>query len=209
MTKAKTKQANEIKLPTFRKFLPYVLLIGGIIGVFAAGMLTYEKITLLENPNTSLNCDINPIVACGPVINQPQAAAFGVPNPFLGLVGFAVMATIGAGMLAGATYKRWFWMGAQVGVTFAAAFVTWLQYQTIFNINALCPYCMVTWAVTIPIFLYVTLFNFQESHIKTHPKLKAAVVFAKKHHIDILVTWFLIIFMVIMYHFWYYWKTLI
>ena len=37
--------------------------------------------------------------------------------------------------------------------------VTWLQYQTIFHINALCPWCMVTWAMMIPTFWAVTARN--------------------------------------------------
>ena len=38
-------------------------------------------------------------------------------------------------------------------------FVHWLIYQSVFVIGALCPYCMVVWAVTIPTFFYVTVHN--------------------------------------------------
>lgn len=100
------------------------MLISGIIGVVCAGILTQDKLELLQHPNTQLNCDLNPIVACGPVIGKPQASAFGFPNPYLGLVGFAVTATVGAAMLAGAAFKRWFWLGLEAGLIFAVAFVT-------------------------------------------------------------------------------------
>lgn len=193
---------------TLVNVLPWLLLISGIIGVFSAGMLTYEKIELLKHPNAELGCDLNPIVACGPVINKPQASAFGFPNPFIGLVGFAVVATVGGAMLAGAVFRRWFWLGLQAGVTFAVGFVTWLQFETIFRIHALCPYCMTVWIVTIPVFLYVTLYNLQAGHLKTPTRLKGAVGFARKHHGDILILWYLIIIGVILNRFWYYWKTL-
>ena len=45
-------------------------------------------------------------------------------------------------------------------------FVTWLQYETIFRIHALCPYCMVVWTVTIPMFWYTTLYNLRGGNIK-------------------------------------------
>lgn len=194
---------------TLAQTLPYILLIGGIVGVFCAAMLTIEKFNLLQNPNTSLLCDLNPIVACGPVINKPQASAFGFPNPIIGLVGFGVVTTIGAAMLAGATFKRWFWLGLQAGVTFGVAFVTWLQFQTIYRIGALCPFCMVVWSVMIPMFWYTTLYNLREGHIRMPTRLKAFNNFLQRHHGDVLIAWFLSLIGLITHHFWYYWKTLI
>lgn len=194
---------------SLKRSLPYVLLIGGAIGVFCSGMLTLEKIHLLKNPGAPLACDLNPIVACGSVINTDQASAFGFPNPFIGLVGFAVVATIGAGMLAGARFRRWFWLGLQLGTIFGVGFITWLQFQTIFRIGALCPYCMAVWVVMIPIFTYVTLYNLAEGHIRTPAKLKGLVEFLQKNHGYLLLAWYLAILGVILNHFWFYWKTLV
>jgi uncharacterized membrane protein len=188
---------------------PYILLIGGIIGLLCAGILTIEKINLLKDPSKPLGCDLNPIIACGSVINTSQASAFGFPNPLIGLVGFSFVAAVGTGMLAGATFKRWFWLMLQVGVIFGVCFVTWLQFQSIFRIGALCPFCMVVWGVMIPIFLYTTLYTLREGHIKISSKLRGFVKFLQRHHADILIAWFLVIAAVILQHFWYYWKTVL
>jgi hypothetical protein len=110
-------------------------------------------------------------------------------------------------MLAGAQYKRWFWLGLQIGVTFGICFITWLQFETIFRIKALCPYCMVVWSVTIPMFWYTTLYNLREGHIKVKKRLEPAAAFAQRHHADVLIFWYLVIIAVILQHFWYYWKT--
>lgn len=206
MGKKTEKSANNSQL-TLKRVLPYLLLIGGIIGVFCAGILTVEKIQLLKHPSAQLACDLNPIVACGSVINTWQASAFGFPNPIIGLVGFSVVATVGAGILAGATFKRWFWLGLQTGVTFGALFVTWLQYQSIYQIGALCPFCMVVWSVMIPIFLYTTIYNLREGNIKVAKKLQSVSKFVQGHHLDILLAWYLLIITAILTHFWYYWKT--
>lgn len=202
------KQGKKREL-TLRRTIPFILLVAGIIGVLSAGILTVEKINLLKNPTAPLNCDISPIVACGPVINTPQASVFGFPNPLIGLVGFGVVAAVGTALLAGATFKRWFWLGLQIGVTFGIGLIIWLQYQSIFNIGALCPYCMVVWSIMIPTFWYTTLYNLRERHIKTPGKLKRAVKFMQVHHGDILLAWYLVIIALIMHRFWYYWSTLL
>jgi uncharacterized membrane protein len=192
-----------------KQVFPFILLIGGIAGTVASGVLIAEKITLLKNPGGPLLCDLNPIVACGPVINTPQASAFGFPNPLIGLVGFSVVTTVGFALLAGATFKRWFWLGLQAGTLFGIGFVTWLQYQSIFNIGALCPYCMVVWSVTIPTFWYTTVYNLREGHIRVPAKLRRVSEFLQRHHGDVLLAWFLILAGIILHRFWYYWQTLV
>lgn len=174
-----------------------------------SSVLTIEKMQLLKNPGASLVCDINPIVACGSVVGTPQASAFGFPNMIIGFIGFSVVATIGASMLAGARFARWFWLSFQVGTVFGISFITWLQFQTIFRINALCIFCIVTWMVMIVTFIYTTIYNLRERNIKVKGRWKKVSEFAQRNHGNILVSWYLVIALVILQHFWYYWSTLI
>ena len=191
------------------RFLPWLLIIGGAIGLLAAAILMIDKIAVLQNPGMQLSCNINPIISCGSVISTSQASAFGFPNPIIGLVGFSVVVTIGAALLAGAAFRRWFWLGLQGGVTFAIGFVTWLQYQSIFEIGALCPFCMVVWTVTIPLFVYVTLHNLAAGYVKVPNTLKSPVSVLVRNHLGIVILWYLVIIAVITYKFWDYWKTLL
>ena len=143
-----------------RRGLLLLMLIGGAIGLFAAIDLTIEKVTYLTaqaaGESTDLSCDINAFVSCGGVINTDQASAFGFPNPIIGIVGFSVVVTLAVVLLSGARLPRWMWLGLQAGVTFGIGFVTWLQYQSIYEIEKLCPWCMVVWTVMIPLFVTVT-----------------------------------------------------
>ncbi|MEJ7634046.1 vitamin K epoxide reductase family protein [Aeromicrobium sp.] len=139
--------------------LGWLLTLGGAIGLLSAAILIIEKINLLENPKGPLACDLNPIVGCGSVINTDEASVFGFPNPLLGVAGFAIVITLGVLLLARQTLPSFVWIGLQAGVTFGIGLVTWLQFQSIYDLNALCPYCMVVWAVTIPIFVWVTARN--------------------------------------------------
>lgn len=198
------------KRSKLERFLPWLLVIGGLIALVAAFAIMYEKIQLAENPSYQLACDVNPIVSCGSVMQSDQANAFGFPNPIIGLVGFGVVITIGMALLAGARFKRWFWLGLQAGVIFGVGFVHWLFYQSVYNIGALCPYCMVVWAMTIPIFWYVTLHNLRTDVIRLKGSLLLSIeAFLQRHHLDILAIWFLVIAGLIIHHFWYYFGTLL
>lgn len=192
-----------------KNILPYLLSIGGLIGFLMSFVITLEKIELIKNPAFIPSCDISPLISCGSVMGSPQAGVFGFPNPLLGIAGFAVVITIGMAMLAGAKFKRWFWLGLQAGTIFGILFVIWLQYEAIFEIQALCPYCMVVWTVMIPIFVYTTIYNLNAGHIKTPQKLAGITGFLNNNHLNIVLVWYLIIIGLILQHFWSYWSTLI
>jgi uncharacterized membrane protein len=190
---------------TIAKSIPYILAVGGLIGFLCAAIITYDKFQILMNPHYIPSCNLDPIIACGSVMQSKQAAAFGFPNPFLGLGGFAVVATIGIGMLAGAKFKRWFWLGLEAGTIFGIGFVHWLFFESVYRIHALCPYCMVVWVVTITTFWYVTLYNIDSGTVRiSGGKPKAIYAWVRRHHLDLLILWFLIIAAFILKHFWYY-----
>src|SRR5690606_18589077 len=64
---------------------------------------------------------------------------------------------VGVALLAGVRFPGWFWTVYRAGLTAGFAFVCWLAYQSVFALGTLCPWCMVVWLVTIPLF-WVTLF---------------------------------------------------
>jgi uncharacterized membrane protein len=185
--------------------MPWLLVIAGAIGLACSLVIMYDKVQLLSDPSFRPNCDLNPVISCGSVMESEQASAFGFPNPFIGIVGFSVVITIGMAILAGAAkFKRWFWLGLQLGTLFGVVFIHWLFFQSVYRIGALCPYCMGVWAVTITLFWYVTLYNIQTGAIKLRGGLEKFGFFLRRHHVDILVLWFLVIIALILKHFWYY-----
>jgi len=133
------------------------LIIAGVIGWWAAFSLTLERLQLLMNPDAILGCDISPLVQCGKNLESWQGSLLGFPNPILGLTGWVAPIVVGTAILAGARFARWFWWLFELGLIVAFAFVLWLIGQSIFVLATLCPWCMVTWVVTIPTFYVVTL----------------------------------------------------
>ena len=197
----------DLQKRTLKQNLAWIYIIFGLIGVFCAFTLSQDKIRLLENPNSALGCSLDPILACGNVISSSQGHAFGFPNPFLGLAGFAAVVTIGVAILAGGRFKRWLWLAIEAGLTFALFFVHWLFYQSVYIIGNRCIYCMAVWIVVITTWWYTTLFNIDQKHISLPARLKKPYAFLRRHHLDILVLWFLAIAALILNHFWYYYGT--
>ncbi|AWB86652.1 vitamin K epoxide reductase family protein [Mycetocola zhujimingii] len=145
--------------------LAVFLILAGIIGEIAAFALTVEKIHTLSSPGESLSCDFSVLVQCGANLESWQGSVFGFPNPLLGLAGWAAPIAVGISILAGARFARWYWALFNLGLAGALAFVIWLISQSIFVLGTLCPWCMVTWSVTIPAFLAVTLYNLKAGNL--------------------------------------------
>ncbi|WP_114907829.1 vitamin K epoxide reductase family protein [Ornithinimicrobium murale] len=142
-----------------RRLLAPFLVVAGLLGLWASFELVLAKFATLDDADAVLGCDFSIVVQCGANLASDQGAAFGFPNPLLGLAGFVAPVAVGVALLAGARFARWFWLLFQLGVTGGMAFVLWLIGQSIYVLGTLCPWCMVVWAVMIPLFLALTLRN--------------------------------------------------
>jgi len=179
------------------------VLIAGVAGLASALTLTVEKITMLSNPSYVPSCSINPVLSCGSVMVTPQASAFGFPNPLIGIVGFTVVVVTGVLAVGRIPLPRWYWLGLAGGTAVGVVFVHWLIFQSLYRIGALCPYCMVVWAVTIPLLVVV-------SSIALQPlggQAVARVLYSWRW--SLVALWFAALILLIIVRFWYYWSTLI
>jgi uncharacterized membrane protein len=141
---------------------PVFLILAGLVGLTAAFALTLEKIHKLLHPEEAASCDYSVIVQCGKNLASWQGSLLGFPNPIIGLMAWSVVITIGVGILAGARYANWFWRGLNIGAAGALVFVIWLFSQSVFVLGTLCPWCMVTWSATIPLFWVVTFWTMKQ-----------------------------------------------
>lgn len=151
------------------------LIVASVVGWWAAFQLTLDKIIQLENPDAVLGCNISVMIQCGKNLDSWQGEVFGFPNPIIGLTGWMAPMVVGVALLAGARFPRWFWGAFGAGVTFAFGFVCWLIGQSLYapNLGVLCPWCMLTWAVTIPTFFATVLHLFRNGTFSSSPTMKA------------------------------------
>ncbi|WP_404960128.1 vitamin K epoxide reductase family protein [Streptomyces sp. 147326] len=133
-----------------------LLLIGGLIGTLASGVLAYDRVRTLEDPLFTPGCNVSAVLSCGDVMTTWQGNLLGFPNTLLGLAGFAALAALGLALVAGAVFPRGLWRVLWAGLAAGFAFTVWLIGQCLYVIGALCPWCMAVWAVMIPLFWYVT-----------------------------------------------------
>src|SRR5699024_1838871 len=103
--------------------MPWLLIIGGAIGLIASFALTYEDFQLaLKGEDFVASCDFGTVLTCTDVMQSDQASVFGFANPLIGLMAFPVLITAGVASLAvpAASRARWaarFWAGMQIGGT--------------------------------------------------------------------------------------------
>jgi uncharacterized membrane protein len=184
------------------------LVVSGLIGLVASAVLLVERILLAEDSGYVPTCSINPVLSCGNVMESAQASLLGFPNPIIGVAAFPVVLATGAALLAGARLARWYWLGLQAGVTVAFAFVAWLVFQSLYRIGALCPYCMVVWAVVIPLFWYVTARNAAAGVLGASPGGRLASGLQDWRG-PLVFGSFLLVVLLILERFWSYWSTLL
>jgi len=185
---------------TFKRALPYIYIVAGVIGIIASFALTYDKIQVLKDPSYNPGCNLSPILSCGSVMKTQQANVLGIPNTIYGLMAFSMLTMLGIVLLAGANLKNWLWRVINAGALIGFGFFLYLYFQAVFRIQAICPYCFAVWLVVPPVLWYTTLYNLQRA--KKGNWLQA-------HHGDVMLGWYVIFFGILLQHFWYYWQTLI
>jgi uncharacterized membrane protein len=188
--------------------MSWIITVAALVAFAAAVILFTEKLKLIGDPDYVPTCSINPILSCGSIMESDQAEAFGFPNPLLGIVGFGGLSILGSAMLIGVRFPRWMWLVVQAGVTFAFAFVCWLIFQSLYRIEALCPYCMVVWVAVFTLFVYVTIYNLSVGHLGKTSRSRAVRI-AASHHGVILTVALLSLVLLIAEAFWSYWRTLL
>jgi uncharacterized membrane protein len=169
---------SELETRSYRQ-TAWILIVCGLIGIFASIELIIQKISVLSNPDFVPNCDINPVLSCGSVINTEQASLFGFPNPVLGVIGFTIVIMFGALLFTGVELPKSMWLGLNLGALAGMVFVVWLVIQSLYVIGALCPWCMVVWAVTIPIFWQVTTDNLASKRLSLGKSFSEIIVALK------------------------------
>lgn len=189
-----------------RRGFGLLLVVMASLGLAASFMITVDKFELLADPGFVPACTLNPVLSCTDVMRSEQASVFGFPNPLIGLIGFSVVLATGAGLLAGARHRAWYWLGLNLGTLAGAVFCMWLMTQALYDIGALCLWCVLVWMVTVFLFWHTTLHNLRHGVL---PAPRALVAAALEFPLVVPVTWCLVVVTLIGTRFWSYWQTLL
>lgn len=160
------------------------MLVSSLLSLLASFVLSVDAIILASNPDADLSCNISSQISCGAVGSSWQANLFGWPNAFLGLIAEPVVITIAILGLAGTRFPRWFLLAAQFVYTLGLIFALWLFYQSYFNINAMCPWCLLVTATTILVWTSMTRINIEAANFGEGVRRKLAP--ALSYNVDII-----------------------
>jgi hypothetical protein len=118
---------------------------------------------------------------------------------------------LGVVLTTGVKLPRWLWIAAQGAATGGVIFMHYLFFEGVFRIHAICPWCFVVWMITIPIFFGITVYNIREGNLYLERLGHARKIgaFISRYSNDLLVLWYLVIFVILLTKFWYYWSTLL
>jgi uncharacterized membrane protein len=180
-----------------------VMLVSSLASLVASFVLSVEAITLAEDPTADLGCNINAVLSCGTVGASWQASLLGFPNAFLGLVAEPVVITIAVASLGGVRFPRWFMLGAQAVYTIGLAFAYWLFYEAMFDIGALCPWCLLITVATTLVFFEMTHVNIRDGNLPLPRRLREPLTWAVRTNLDVLVViaWLLVLALVVVLHY--------
>lgn len=159
------------------------MLVGALLSLLAAFVLSVEAVQLAKNPNAELSCSVNVVINCATVAKHPSAELLGFPNSFFGLMAEPVVITVAIAGLAGIAFPRRFMFFAQIGYTLGFAFALFLFFTSYFVIGALCPWCLLVTVTTAFVWFSVTRYNIRENNLYLPKKAqKAALRFIEKDY---------------------------
>jgi uncharacterized membrane protein/protein-disulfide isomerase len=138
---------------------PFVaVLVISLIGVFAAGFLTYRHILLTSQAGAvgeSPLCRAAGHVNCDAILLSPYALVFQLlPSSSLGLAGFTFLLWLSFCGLLNPRVRREVWAGLLVYLFAAIAFSWYYAYLLVFEMDFLCPWCMVVHLVNVVLLIF-------------------------------------------------------
>ncbi|MBX3096465.1 MAG: vitamin K epoxide reductase family protein [Fimbriimonadaceae bacterium] len=126
------------------------------LGVFVAGVLSYEKIASIE-----LQC--GPSGGCATVSASPLSAWFGIPVAYFGLAAYVAFLVLGIlrGAATGEKWRQWTKIGfCLTAIGFGGSI--YLSYVALAVIGATCLWCLASALLMTAIFIVHTLLITQE-----------------------------------------------
>lgn len=170
------RAADGITHPLRYRTFGAILTVFGLIGLAASGGLSIERYLVLVNPAHKPSCSFSVFLTCTAAMDSWQGKLLGFPNPFIGLVAFTVVVTLGVVVLTGARLPAWLWRTLLAFTTVGLGLVAFLVWTSLYRLGKLCPYCMVVWAAMLPLWWYQVVHAVQERYVPASEKARAFVV---------------------------------
>jgi uncharacterized membrane protein len=130
-------------------------IVAGALGGLVSFLLFLEYIGQLTDTEPIVSCTFGVVVTCGPNLLSPGGNLLGFTNAIIGIVMFGGPVYAGVSALAApAGLRAWYWRVFGLFVLGGFALVHFFAWRSVFEYGSLCPWCMIVWLVTIPLFWF-------------------------------------------------------
>lgn len=124
-----------------------LILLASLAALIVSFALSAETLQMARHPGQILSCDLNAKVSCSTVAQSWQSefislAGLSFPNAFFGIAAESVFVTVAVIGLSRIVMPRWFALCTWLGSAAALLYSYWLFTQSLYVINALCPWCL-------------------------------------------------------------------
>ena len=154
-------------------------IVAGALGGIVAFLLYLEYIGQLTDAAPLISCSISPIVTCGPNLLSPGGNLLGFSNSIIGIVLFGGPVYAGVSALAAPTGLRtWYWRVYSLFVLGGFLLVHFFAWRSVFEYGSLCPWCMIIWLVTIPLFWFTLGWSLRDGVWGSSPRRVGAFILA-------------------------------
>ncbi len=152
MTTAERSRASALRPPV-------ALAVFWIVAAAAAWVVSFllylEYIGQLTEQDPLITCAFSVVLTCGPNLLSPAGNLLGFTNSIIGVTLFLGPVFAGVSALAApGGLRRWYWRVYGVFVLGGFALVHVFAWRSVFEFGSLCPWCMVVWLMTIPLFWF-------------------------------------------------------
>jgi len=130
------------------------LLVFSVAGLAASGAATYIHYRLLHDSSYTSMCDVNAAISCTAVYGSRFGTIWGIPVALLGLLWFCLTTLLLLAAAGGSDELREDVASFIFGLsTIGLAVVLYLAYASFFVLKTVCPFCLITYAAVVGLFL--------------------------------------------------------
>ncbi|MGO9566455.1 MAG: vitamin K epoxide reductase family protein [Desulfomonilaceae bacterium] len=153
--------------PYFAGWKPFaVLLVLAIVGTFATGFLDYRHVALTSHLGTagdSVLCRSQGSINCDAILLTDYAVLFGYfSSALLGLVGFVFVLWLAVNALLNQRIRKLSWICLVIYFAAAIGFSWYYAYIMIFEVDFVCPWCIVVHVVNLLSLVFVIVVSIRK-----------------------------------------------
>lgn len=154
-------------------------IVAAVVGGVVAFLIYLEYIGQLTDSDPLITCSVSAVVTCGPNLLSPGGNLLGFSNSIAGMVLFTgPLYAAAASLAAPGGLRPWFWRVYAAFLAGAVVLVHVFAWRSVFEYGSLCPWCMVIWLVTIPVFWYTVAWMLRDGVFGIGPRRIGAVLWA-------------------------------